>query len=89
MDVDAYNSVFEEGLAPGVGYLLNSILKRIDNAVYDTIAAHVNDTFTPGTYRYDIENGGVGLAGYHYTEADVPPEVKTYLNGLAAGICQR
>lgn len=86
VDVDAYNSVFDEGIGPGVGYLLNSILKRVDNAVYDTITTHVNDSFTPGTYRYDIENGGVGLAGYHYTEADVPPEVKTYLNGLAAGI---
>ena len=46
VDVDAYDSVFESGTAPGVEYLLTSILKRIDNAVYDTIVAHVNDTFT-------------------------------------------
>ena len=86
VDVDAYDSVFESGTAPGVEYLLTSILKRVDNAVYDTIVAHVNDTFTPGTYTYNVENGGVGLAPYHYTEPEIPPEVITYLESVAAGI---
>jgi basic membrane protein A len=86
VDVDTYYTVFESGTAPGVEYLLTSILKRIDNAVYDTIVAHVNDTFTSGTYIYDVENGGVGLAGYHYTEPDIPPEVISYLEDVAAGI---
>ena len=86
VDVDAYYTVFESGTAPGADYLLTSILKRIDNAVYDTIVAHVNDTFTSGTHIYDVENGGVGLAPYHYTEPDIPPEVISYLEDVAAGI---
>lgn len=60
IDIDTYYTVFEGGAITGSEYLLTSILKQVDNAVYDTIVSHVNDTFTPGTTLYNVENGGVG-----------------------------
>ena len=86
VDVDAYYTVFESGAVPGAEFLLTSILKRVDNAVYDTIVAHVNDTFTSGTFVYNVENGGVGLAPFHETESVIPPDVINYLANVAAGI---
>lgn len=86
VDVDTYFTVFEGGAVPGAEFLLTSILKRVDNAVYDTIIAHITYNFTSGTYQYDTENGGVGLAPFHETESEIPPEVITYLNGVVAGI---
>jgi basic membrane protein A len=86
VDVDTYHTVFGGGTVTGAEYLLTSIVKRVNIAVYDTILAHVNDTFSSGTYVYDFENGGVGLAPYHETESIIPPNVISYLDGVAAGI---
>ena len=44
------------------GYVLTSMLKRVDVAVYDAIAAEVNGTFEPGVQVYDLAAGGVGYA---------------------------
>lgn len=86
VDVDTYYTVFEEGAVTGAEYLLTSVMKRVDNAVYDTIVSHVNGTFTSGTYTYNVANDGVGLAPYHETAPDIPLEVITYINNVAAGI---
>ena len=86
VDVDEYFTAFEGGAVDGSEYLLTSVLKRIDNAVYSTISDHLNGTFTPGTYVYDMASGGVGLAPYHETEPDIPPEVISYLETVSTGI---
>jgi len=39
VDVDYYYSVFEGGTAPNAQYLLTSVMKRVDNAVYEAIRA--------------------------------------------------
>lgn len=86
VDADTYYTAFGGGTVPGAEYLLTSVMKRVDNAVYETIVAHVNDTFTSGTFVYNVANGGVGLAPYHETEQSIPPEVIDHLNNVAAGI---
>ena len=86
VDVDTYFTAFGGGTETGSEFLLTSVVQRVDNAVYDTILAYVNDTFTSGTYTYDIENYGVGLAPFHETEPDIPPEAITFLNNVTAGI---
>lgn len=86
VDVDTYFSIFGGGTISGAEYLLTSIVKRVDVAVYDTITAHVNDAFTSGTYIYDFQNGGVALAPFHETEQIISPDVLSYLDGVAAGI---
>jgi basic membrane protein A len=43
-------------------YILTSMLKRVDNAVYSTIEAHVNDEFESGVRVFTLEDGGVGYS---------------------------
>ena len=43
-------------------YILTSMLKRVDNAVYQAIEAHINGTFQNGNTVYDLAGGGVGYA---------------------------
>ena len=60
---------------------LTSILKNMDVAVYDTIAAMVDGTLTLGDdYLGTIANGGVGLAPFHDFESKVPAELKAELD---------
>jgi basic membrane protein A and related proteins len=43
-------------------YILTSMLKNVDVAVYETIVAHVNGEFTGGYRTFDLESGGVGYS---------------------------
>ncbi|HAE92168.1 MAG TPA: BMP family ABC transporter substrate-binding protein [Tissierella sp.] len=50
----------QDGVYPG--FILTSMLKRVDNATYLAIESVVNGTFEGNTTTYlDISNGGVGL----------------------------
>ena len=86
VDVDTYYTVFDGGTDLGSAFLLTSALKRVDNAVYSTVVDHINGIFSSGTYRYNVENEGVGLAPYHETELKIPDAVINYLNTIAVGI---
>jgi basic membrane protein A len=58
VDSDQYNTV-----DPAVQeYVLTSMIKRVDNAVYNITADVVNGTFQPGEQRYDLAADGVGYA---------------------------
>jgi len=84
VDVDTYYSAFGGGTEPGAENLLSSALKRVDNAVYNTIKDVVNGTFTSGEMINNLANEGVGLASYH--EAAVPQEVQDAVQAAAQGI---
>lgn len=43
-------------------YILTSMLKRVDVAVYDTIEAQVNGEFAAGAQRFDLSDEGVGYS---------------------------
>ena len=43
-------------------YILTSMLKRVDVAVYSTIEAQVNDTFEGGVTVFDLSVDGVGYS---------------------------
>ena len=43
-------------------YVLSSMLKRVDVAVFEIIKAHLEGTFTPGETRYDLSVDGVGYS---------------------------
>ena len=66
--------------------LLTSVMKNMDAAVFDTIAAAVDDTFEGGLYVGTLENGGVGLAPFHEFDSAVPDAVKQTLEEVQAGI---
>jgi basic membrane protein A len=52
------------------------MVKRVDNAVYDTIAAAENGSFEGGVQEFGLEDGGISLAPFGRFDGDVPQEVK-------------
>lgn len=57
------------------GYVLTSMVKRIDNAVYQIVKDRVENNFKNGVHVYGLENEGVGYALDQYNEKLIPPEV--------------
>jgi basic membrane protein A len=58
VDSDQYNTV-----DPAVkDYVLTSMIKRVDTAVYNITKDVVDGTFEPGEHRYDLAAEGVGYA---------------------------
>ncbi|MGH9456511.1 MAG: BMP family lipoprotein [Thermoanaerobaculia bacterium] len=57
------------------GYVLTSMVKRIDNAVYQIIEEKVAGRFDAGVHVYGLENEGVGYALDQYNRHLIPPEV--------------
>ena len=68
------------------GLLLTSVMKLIGNAVFDTISAAVEGSFSPEPYVGTLENGGVDLAPLHDFEATVPAELAATIEDLKAQI---
>lgn len=65
---------------------ITSIMKNMNIAVFDQVAAVVDGTFAGGLYSGTLENGGVGIADYHEFDAAVPQELKDKIEELQAGI---
>jgi basic membrane protein A len=65
---------------------LTSIMKNMNTAVFDTMSAVVDGSFTGGLYSGTLENVGVGLAPYHEFDDEVPQELKDAITELQAGI---
>ncbi|MDP9380472.1 MAG: BMP family ABC transporter substrate-binding protein [Chloroflexota bacterium] len=63
----------QNGVAPGV--VLSSMLKRVDNSVFDLIQMEATGSLRTGkTYPYGIQNNGVGLAEDEYYKKHVPEQ---------------
>jgi basic membrane protein A len=86
VDTDYFDSVFGSGSVPGAQYLLTSAMKRMDNAVYSSIADLIGGTFTSGTKVYNLANDGVGLAPYHLADASISQATKDEINALKSSI---
>ncbi|HSN67949.1 MAG TPA: BMP family ABC transporter substrate-binding protein, partial [Thermoanaerobaculia bacterium] len=57
------------------GHVLTSMVKRIDNAVYQIIKEKVAGRFEGGVHVYGLENDGVGYALDQHNRALIPPEI--------------
>jgi basic membrane protein A len=69
----------QDYLAPG--FVLTSMLKRVDVAVYDVIDRLVNGTLEGGTVaQYGLDVDGVGLSEMKYTRHIVPREYVDQVN---------
>jgi basic membrane protein A len=86
VDVDQYYTLFMSGTITGSEKLLSSAMKRMDNAVFDTIGDVLSGTFTSGETLYDLAVDGVGLAPFHDADPDVPQAVRDELAAVNAGI---
>ena len=58
-------------------YIITSAIKRVDKAVYDTVAAVLNHHFRFGNHFYTIKNGGTGYG-------NLSPVVPAYIARIAA-----
>ena len=57
------------------GFILTSMVKRIDNAVFAVVKDEVEGKFKGGIHVYGLENEGVGYAIDEYNKALIPPDV--------------
>ena len=56
------------------GFVLTSMVKRVDNAVYDIVNEVVNHRFSPGLHTFGLDKDGVGYAMDDYNKDLVSPE---------------
>ena len=90
-DADRLVAVYELNLSQrgatqlvAPGRVLTSVLKRLDNVVYDTVKRVKEGRFQPGRQVYDLKAGGVGLSEMKYTKQDIPASVLARLDKLPA-----
>ncbi|HEY0606294.1 MAG TPA: BMP family ABC transporter substrate-binding protein [Herpetosiphonaceae bacterium] len=92
VDQDEYNTTFRQGSGEGADRLVTSAIKRVDNAVFDTIKSIVDGNFSSEQYVGDAANGGVDYAEAHDAESAVTAEIKAKVDevkkGLADGTIQ-
>mgnify|MGYP005848033629 FL=1 len=86
VDADSWHTVFGSGTEAGSEKLLTSATKRVDSAVYHTIADEVGGAFTSGSVLYDLAVDGVGLAPFHDADPFIPQAVRDALDEVEAGI---
>lgn len=57
------------------GFILTSMMKRIDNAVYNVIKDEIEGKFQGGVHVYGLENQGVDYALDDHNRKLIPPDV--------------
>jgi basic membrane protein A len=78
VDADQFNE------APG--FVLSSMVKRVDNAVYDAIKRVKDKTFTGGIQQFGLAQDGVGYVYDANNKALIPDAVRARLEALKAEI---
>jgi basic membrane protein A len=66
-------------------YILTSMLKRVDVAVFDTIQAQVDGTFTAGVQRFDLAADGVGYSTSGGFVDDIVDQLEEYKQQIVDG----
>ena len=56
------------------GFVLTSMIKRVDNAVYDIVKDVVNHKFQGGFHVFGLESAGVGYVVDQYNQVLISPE---------------
>jgi len=57
------------------GYVLTSMIKRLDTAVFNEISNFMEKRFEPGNRKYGLKEKGVSLSEMKYTKQLIPKEV--------------
>jgi basic membrane protein A len=68
------------------GFVLTSMLKRVDVAVYDVIKDAKAGKFSGGTQRFGLTNSGIDYAIDKYNEKLVPADVRKKVDAIKADI---
>lgn len=59
------------------GYVLTSMVKRVDNAVYDVVKEVQEGKFQGGFHAFGLDKDGVAYAMDQYNESLISPELRT------------
>jgi basic membrane protein A len=70
------------------GRVLTSMMKRVDNAVFDVVKRVSGGRFQSGAVVFGVKDGGVGLSPMRFTKKDVPASVMQKINRLTDMIKQ-
>lgn len=62
----------QDGEAPG--FVLTSMVKRVDEAVYSTIKDYLEGNFSAGAKVYGLAENGVGVSEFKYTREQIGAE---------------
>ncbi|MCC5948711.1 MAG: BMP family ABC transporter substrate-binding protein [Nitriliruptoraceae bacterium] len=81
VDSDQYLTA-DEALQP---YILTSMLKRVDVAVYQTIAAHIDGSFAGGPQEFDLAVDGVGYSTSGGFIDDIVDQLEEFKEQIASG----
>jgi len=87
VDQDEYITTFGGGKSPGADKLISSAMKRVDQAVYDSVEALVDggaDFPGAGYLTMEAANGGISFAPKH--DSDVPDAVTEYMDDILVGL---
>ncbi|HYY42679.1 MAG TPA: BMP family ABC transporter substrate-binding protein, partial [Pyrinomonadaceae bacterium] len=57
------------------GYVLTSMVKRVDNAVYQIVGDTVQGHFQGGVHIFGLDNNGIGYALDQYNQSLIAPDV--------------
>jgi basic membrane protein A len=68
------------------GFVLTSMVKRVDNAVYQIVGDMVNRRFKGGIHVYGLENDGIGYAMDQYNQKLIPADVIRQVEAARARI---
>ncbi len=68
------------------GFVLTSMIKRVDEAVYKTVQDLSMSKFTPGNKIYDLKAGGVGLSEMKFTKDKIGKENIDKVQAISAKI---
>ncbi len=74
----------QDWIAPGS--VLTSMLKRVDEAVFQTIKDVQDGKFTAGTVRFDLKSNGVGITKMEFTKDKVSASVLKMLEAAKQDI---
>jgi basic membrane protein A len=78
VDADQYNE------APG--FVLTSMVKGIDESVFQAVKAVQAGTFTGGIQQFGLKEKGVGYIYDEHNKALIPDQVRARLDALTADI---
>jgi basic membrane protein A len=72
--------------AEAPGHVLTSMVKRVDNAVFDAIRRVKEKRFTGGIYQFGLAEDGVGYVYDEHNRALIPDSVRARLEALRGDI---
>jgi basic membrane protein A len=64
------------------GYVLSSVMKRMDIAVYAVLSEVIGGSVVPGVHHFNLENGGVSLTHMLFSREVVTDEVRYRLQAV-------